>query len=502
MDGRRSIKYRPFLLFAFLGLFAAGLSAPTPAAAQCCGTPQPVILTSDTSVDAIVNWVKQLLLMLQQISATSGVGGATAASAGVATGAAANMAQFQGDNVRYNTQVDNASKGAEVSTLPPGFTACAVGNYAATHMQAEGALGAMSRAVDTQGAGANKGVGAGNSSVLAAEEVQDLCKLGFINPNDYGTLATQLGCSTSQPQYYNTDESLSSLLGQLQYPVPSGAYQAADGTLFFAITPSGSGGKSLGTGPSSSPQPAAANGAAGAMDFIAAWKFCHHLPKRWPTPAFGSGSRTPSPSDLQSIFEDRNVTAEMNGPQGECLHSLLYRTACSSTSQAVFQAVSGSTQNCNQMQYNLCVALSNDPIAGITMQPPPGVNAPPAATIANSTVGTGGGVVSGYGIQDNAYIQNCLNNGAGLSFAMADYILANRCASATYMRKVLPAVINNTEELEKFVQYNCQMLHDNFQAQLDLERQQVLGALEALAQTKDTGASAYNPSARPTQQSQ
>jgi hypothetical protein len=503
----KSDKRQPRLLLVFFALLGMAVFHPAPVFAQtCCPTgTTPANPMYVQSVPQDPQWLAQIGDMVKSISwlvdlfngltqGTSRLGGTIVASAQNTVGAFADTIQGVVDGGRLDINVNFASHSAAEMALSPNTTACSVNASSIYHVQSENAKDAAVATFEAQNVQGNKGVNANNGPALISEKVKDLCALGFINSSEYGSLPQTMSCQPDK-NYVDADELLTSLLGQLQYPIPGGAAVAGDNTLLFAVAPSGA--TSLGTGVSTTPQPAGGAGKVGAKNWIAAYEFCMHLPRHMPTPAFGSGSRSVTSSDYQSIYTDRDETARAEGPQAECMESLLYRTACPSTSASLFTYV-GLPSTCHDMQVAMCNTIQNDPSAGGGPQQITGGPAVPQAIISNTNAD--GTLPPGYGIQDDPALTNCQTD--GLSLAMADHILANRCASRTYMQKVLPSILSNASKVEEVGQFDCQYLRDNFHAQLERERQRILTSLETLALMRENGEASYNSISRPMQSGQ
>jgi hypothetical protein len=471
-------QFRIWVAMIFLGLFCVIAMTPKPAEAQYVVTvvSNPADqtnwltqLANDTKDIAVLGDIFSFLAnnVAPLISAGNGsiIGGLQVMTTGIFNASQAIM-----DNTRFTAQITFAAQRAAASTLSPLTGVCAANYRAMAYDKAQNARMAIQHAAEVQEVLKNKGVGANNGPVLSAERMADVCALGFVTANEYGSLPQQLGNCTPDPLYPDADELESSLFGNfLQFPVPKSIIVTADQNIFFALKQIPPGARVLPNG-GGSPNPTdSSGGVAGEKDFIAAYKYCMSLPAQTPTPVYSSGSTPATLSAIENMDADRRNAAQGAGARAACLGALWFRTACPANSQDNFKALSGSSDNCHNNQVALCNSLRNCPNAGVTQPAAPG--SPPAPPCTNAFVNPGDSQpVPGMGITDNPYLKDCDTN--GLSQAMYESIESNPCMSQAYMQNVLPTQ-GTAEETERFSRNGCKDTRTAFQNRLDNQKRDV-----------------------------
>ncbi|HUY69385.1 MAG TPA: hypothetical protein VMV79_08810 [Alphaproteobacteria bacterium] len=497
---------KPLAAAAFLILVLGFAAPPSPAMAQCCGnvatesTQSASWLTQLGDEIKSIGWLTQIFTVINSVwnfiqPAFSTLGGIITANAQVQTTGTYNAAQGIMDNARYNSQINYAGMMAAQASVSPENLACSTNAYGMARDLAGNDLAAMGQQSEVQQVLGNKGVGAGAGPVEVSQQFKDLCMLGFFTPGEYGNIPKQLGC-TPDPKYADADELLSSLIGgnHFQYPVPSAVAVGPDQDLYFAAAPPNA--KVQGSGSLNDNLSDSTDGMPVAKDFIAAWEYCQHLPtSTQATPPYTTDSGQPTVSQINTIMADRNVTAQSEGPRAECLHALWYRTACPSDAAANFTAV-GMPQTCHDDQVAVCNTLRNCPNAGNNNPTIPGGPTMPACSSANANPGSlGGSVMPGFGITDNPYLKNCDKD--GLSMAMADKIRADSCSSKSFMQTVVPGSMGSDTQLSHYSDNDCQAQRNQFQGQLNQEKEQLLTAIQTLSQMRDQNLGGASALSRP-----
>ena len=319
---------------------------------------------------------------------------------------------------------------------------------AVTHADQEASVAA---AVTDQAVTGLSGISAGrgggtnadtNSPAYTAVEVNDLCKLGFLDATGtgrYGELPKNMKCTDlttvdpSYVRYIDADMRLSSVIGKLQYPLPNINHvnvNTPDGHMNF-VSATGTAVTATETAP----------GLGSELDFAAAYKFCEHLQPTMATPTHNSG--TPTPNDVASIRQDRNDVALRTAASEECVRALAYRTSCPASSTTSLQSTGGA--NCHEAQVQLCARLtSSHKQGGLELS------------------------MKGDDPLFSAALTNCATE--GMSQAMYDAIMAHRCHDRNYAFKVLPTIVGTGAALERAISFDCPKLEAAYDKNMEDER--------------------------------
>ena len=351
-----------------------------------------------------------------------------------------------------NTQLSRGLGGVvRPAITPPETKKCAVtaGNReaGAAAALANGAVGLMAAASMQSGAGTKADA---NSPAHVAAEVNDLCKLGFLDISGngrYGKLPANMGCTdpaTVDPKFIDADMKLSSVIGKLQYPLPVAAHvkPTADGHIsFIGATkddPYGLGSE---------------------MDFVAAWKFCEHLLPALPTPTHNSG--TPGIADVLSVKGDRDEMSLRTAAASECFRAMAYRISCPLVSKGSLKDVNGVLGDCYDAQQAVCKRLKtahDKGGQGLTMKgDDPQYEL--ALTYCDSPA-------------DPAKAQ-------GISQAMYDAIMAHRCHDTHYVG-TLSTVLGSAAAAEHAVLFDCPDQEMEFTTKLNDEAQRLSSSIQNL----------------------
>ena len=313
---------------------------------------------------------------------------------------------------------------------------------------ANGAVGLMAAASMQSGAGTKADA---NSPAHVAAEVNDLCKLGFLDISGngrYGKLPANMGCTdpaTVDPKFIDADMKLSSVIGKLQYPLPVAAHvkPTADGHIsFIGATkddPYGLGSE---------------------MDFVAAWKFCEHLLPALPTPTHNSG--TPGIADVLSVKGDRDEMSLRTAAASECFRAMAYRISCPLVSKGSLKDVNGVLGDCYDAQQAVCKRLKtahDKGGQGLTMKgDDPQYEL--ALTYCDSPA-------------DPAKAQ-------GISQAMYDAIMAHRCHDTNHVRDLANVHGGNAAAAEHAVLFDCPKQEMTYKYMMVSERERLETAMENL----------------------
>ena len=303
----------------------------------------------------------------------------------------------------------------------------------------------------SKGAGANADTG---SPAYASVEVNDLCKLGFLDTSGngrYGQLPAKMGC-VQDNKYIDADMKLSSLIGRLQYPLPPTAHSK----------PTPDGHRSFIGATNTDP-----TGLGSEMDFVAAYKFCEHLLPDMPTPSHNSG--TPGVADVVSIKVDRDEAALRTAAASECMRSLSYRTACPDTSKNALKNASG--VSCYDAQQALCQRLRGTHADG-------GLNL----------------TMKGDDPQYEAALTYCPTQ--GISQAMYDAIMARRCHDTGYVRDLSNRFGSNAAKAEHAVLFDCPAMEAAFEQSLNDEKERLNLVMQNLLLLRSVPVSSGSSAAR------
>ncbi len=309
-------------------------------------------------------------------------------------------------------------------------------------------------------AGRGAGINVDTSSpAYAAAEVNELCKLGFIDTSvtgRYGALPSNMGCTdivlnppapnTASPanaRFIDADVKLSSLIGKLQYPIPVKNHVTVNPRTgrvsFVGVT-----------------MTETAPGLGSEMDYAAAYKFCEHLQPELASPTHNEG--TPGPGDIASMDSYAKGSALRSAASEECFRALAYRTSCRAAAATSLEAVvGGQTASCHEAQTQLCARLTDTHQNGgleLTMQGDDPLYA--------------------------AALTACKDNGEGISQAMYEAILARQCHDRNYVLRVLPAIVTTGEELEHIRAFECPAQEAAHKDKMNDEKMRLLVSIKNL----------------------
>jgi hypothetical protein len=320
-------------------------------------------------------------------------------------------------------------------------------------------------------AGANASAG---SPASASTEVNDLCQLGFLSTSAtgrYGLLPSNKGCKDPAAQinppspgkYFDADMRISSVIDQLQFPLPEGDHVKItnDGHVSF-----------IGSNGAVSAQPTLTSsgtpdGLGTEMDFAAAYKFCEHLMPVIPTPTHNSG--TPTADDNVNIAMDRDQTSLRTAAADECFRALWYRTACPSNTQNTLKDASGGPNNCYQTQMAMCGRLVWAPPIGLGLSMK---NHDPRFSNVLASCSAAVGAAPPAPDPNGNYVFPNAPNFRGLSVAMFEAIIAHKCDDPGYA-STLADVKGNAAELEQEEQFDCPRQETYYLAKMERERQRL-----------------------------
>ena len=363
------------------------------------------------------------------------------------------------DAKRRALEADESGNAAADSLYPTEGQACVL-----THAGQEAAVAASvtdQAVTDLSDISAGRGSGPNadtSSPAYVATEVNDRCKLGFIDTNvngTYGVLPSNLGCTDltaldpSYARYIDADTRMSSVIEPLQYPLPNIAHVNAntpDGHLSFV----GPGGVTV-TPTETAP------GLGSELDYAAAYKYCENLQPVLPSPTKNSG--TPTTADVLSIREDRKAVSLRTAAAEECFRALAYRTSCPAGAKTSLQDGSGSGANCHDAQVQLCARLT--------------------------AKHTDGGMELKMEGSDPVYaaaLKNCDTD--GLSRAMYDAIMAHRCDDNNYAFKVLPTIMGKAANIERIRATDCPAMAADYDKLMELEKKRLNKSVGILMQLR------------------
>ena len=406
-----------------------------------------IILFDPAGIPAmIVAWAKKALMWAQDIaqwygenvgSALTSIEPALTKQISAQVKAMHGQAQTAGDR---NKSLAEGFHEAVTPTLVPERTLTCSTTVGAREASAAGTVTKNTVSMLEQLSGQ---VGAGTnadttSPAYMAVEVNDFCKLGFLDASGggrYGALPYRMGC-IQDDNYTDADIQLSSLIDKLQYPLPVTAHATGtpDGHISFvgasAVNPTGVGTE---------------------MDFVAAYKFCEHLRPAAATPTHNSGK--PGIADVLSVKEDRSETAMRTAAASECFRALSYRMSCPLSSKDALKDSSGAS--CYDAQQALCKRLT-------------------------ATHEEGGQNLSMVG-DDRQYelaLTHC--DTEGISQAMYDAIMARRCHDAGYVKDLENVLGGNAAEVEYAISFECPAQELAYKKKMDDERMRLELAIQNL----------------------
>ena len=441
--------------------------------ALCSGAPAParanIMWDIPTLAATVYSWAVKLAQMAKEEAQLILDNTAYAIQAAVPVALASldsqvntTLSQSGADNGGRTTEAEAAGDSAEEVLYSTEAQTCALTHAAEEATvaktvtdQAANKLTSISAA---RGAGTKGDV---NSPGYIAAEVNDLCRIGFLDPNvngRYGKLPLKMGCTVltgSNIKYIDADMRVSSVLGKLQYPLPPAGHVNAntpDGRVVFAGVSTVEASAGLGS----------------EADYAAAYKFCENLQQDTPSPAHNAGK--PTANDIASMSAYANASSLKTAAAQECFRALSYRTSCPSNSVSSLQ--SGGA-NCHQAQVQLCARLTSTHAQGgleLTMK---GDNPIFAAALANCAT-------------------------EGISQAMYDAIMANRCHDRNYAFKVLPLIMGTGPELEHARIFDCPALEAAYEFKMGTEREKFLTAIESLVLMRGNPAMQGVPGSRVT----
>jgi hypothetical protein len=343
--------------------------------------------------------------------------------------------------------------------------------------EAQKATDGLVEALERYGSGVGAGPSADASSpASAALEVNDLCKLGFLDMSGsgrYGQLPITMKCAdlvgganltggqtsdASFIRFIDADTKLGSVIDKLQYPLPAPNHwrQTKDGHVSFI----GKDGVSVALPKETYP------GVGSELDFAAAWKFCEHLQPATPTPTHSTSAKA-TIADIGSIKSDRMSISLKTSAASECYRSLAYRTSCPAASAGnMTNLATGATHTnqggCVQAQAQVCSRLS----------------APRDQ----------GGLGLSFINDDPGYaniIKHC--DTEGISKAMYDAIMAKKCHDNDYIQKVLPSITGgDAAAVEDVVNYACPAAEHAFEVRLIKERERLTKGIRSLLQSQNS----------------
>ena len=440
---RKSLRHS--LLTVVLSGFLV-LSLPVPARAD--------IVTSLADVAGLVaNWASDHASMLLDIAQSVWAETATAIEMAVPIMTKAvnsnietSLNQGEADGELRAKQTAAAGDESGDSLVPTETRLCSL-----THAAQEASV---ARAISKQQVGklasmsAGRGVGPvadTSSPAYTASEVNDLCKLGFLDTSAngrYGLLPKNMGCTTltgADTRYVDADMRLSSVIGKLQYPLPNmtNVTIKKDGHVSF-----------IGVNTAET-----AAGLGSEMDYAAAYKFCEHLQPELPTPTHSSTK--PTTNDIASMSQFSKASSLRTSAAEECFRSLAYRTSCPAGSATSLQATTGVGASCHEAQVQLCARLTSSHKQGGLELTMTGDNPVFAAALAN-----------------------CASE--GISPAMYDAITANRCHDRNYSLRVLPVIMGDGPALERARAFECPEYESDYRSKMNDEKMRLLVAIKNL----------------------